>query len=324
MLDKDFLINRICSGSIALEYNGKIYFYTHPSYKRKYKANLKYNKIIESSDEVLSVNDMLYFGNEWNSNLQTEVDTHIPKVLENLKVEIYLCYKNHLKTKIPELVEKVEKVKARLFELLSIKHRYDEFTVEGRAAKERTLYLLKKCTKNIDIPPEFLLNSYNSSIITEEDIREVARSGDWLIKWNAIKKGCKVFSNILTDEQERLVRWTTLYENILEASDSPPDEVIEDDYAFDGYLIWRQRERDREKGLAEVDKILGKNKGANEVYLPARDFDHAKEINSLNNPEALKIKRDRFNLVDEKGVVKESQFADKQLEIMLAKNRLGR
>jgi len=318
----EYLIDRICSGEVALECNKKTYFYKHPSPKRKYKANLKYLEVLQNTDDVLSSSEALSIGGEWNDKLQAEVDIHIPKVLEGLKLDIYLCYREARKSYIPDFLAKIEKVKDRLFDLLSIKHRYDDFTAEGLAQKEKSIYLLRKCIPNLDTSPELLLPELYASTISDESIREIARSGEWSTKWAAMKKGCRVFSKNITDEQERLIRWTSLYENILEGQEAPSDEVINDDNAFDGYLIWRKKEADRERGIEQVDKMLGKHAGASEVFIPARDIEHAREINALNTPEAIQIKKDRFAMIEKMGTCREADFKDRQLDIALAKNRM--
>lgn len=324
--ERDFLLDRISSGQLALKYNGKTYFYKYPSPKRRYRSNLKYQEIIDNNVDILSTEDVisiLTFLGKWDDKMQEEIDIHIPKVVENLKLDIFQAYKQDRRY-IPAIKVKLERVKARLMELLSIKHQYDDYTIESLARKEQTLYLLDKGIDSLDISPELLVNQFYSSSIPEEHIRELARSGEWIPKWTALKKGIMPFTKNITDDQERLVRWTSLYESILEGQDSPNDDILDDDDALDGYLIWRRRENERQKNVAQLDKVLGgEKKGSTDVFIMARDFEHAKEINSLNTPDAIRQKQQRFEQIDKEGSVRELHFTDQKIAIQLAKNRMS-
>lgn len=324
--NRDFLLDRICSGEVALHYNGKTYFYKYPSAKRRYRSNLKYQEIIDNNIDILTNDDVIsilaYLG-KWDNKMQEEIDVHIPKVVENLKLEVFNAYKQDRRY-IPGIKAKLEKVKARLMELLAIKHQYDEYTIESLARKEQTLYLLEKCTAGLNISPDLLLPSFYNSVIPEEQIRELARSGEWILKWTAMKKGVTSFSKNITEDQERLVRWTSLYESILEGQDSPHEDVLNDDDALDGYLIWRRRENDRQKNVAQLDKVLGgEKKGSTDVFIMARDFEHAKQINSLNTPDAIRQKQQRFEQIEREGSVRELHFDDQKIAVQLAKNRMS-
>ena len=92
--------------------------------------------------------------------------------------------------------------------------------------------------------------------------------------------------------------------------ESPSEEVIQDDDLLDGWLIIQKRKRERDKLEKEVDKKLGKNKGAQEVYVMADNADHAEKINSLNNPMAKRIKNSRNNAIDKHGSVAEQDLPD--------------
>lgn len=320
---RDFLLTQICSGEVNLRYNGKNYFYRYPNASIKYRANLKYQEVINDSTELLTQADMLKHFN-WSERLQEEIDVHIPKVMDNLRVDIYFSVINN-NPLFKSLKEKMGKVKERLVEVLNIKHRYDEYTLEGLAEKQKVIYLIKKCVRKLDVYPENLLTSYYESLVSENSIRELARSGEWMVKWLALKKGLNIFYGNPTEDQEKLIRWTTLYENILEGQNPPPDNVLEDDDAFDGFLIHRRQENERADSLDELDRKIGdKYKGGScEVYLPAKDIEEAKRINLMNSPDAVKIKENRFAQIEKMGVVKQAQLQDERIKIEMAINRMN-
>lgn len=333
--DRELLINRICSGYLSL--NG--YLYKHPSPKQLYKADLVYQKSLKNEWDKNDAHNLLCELGKWDNKIDEEISIHIPKLMERFKIEIYQNFSS--KDIVAKSRENLKKVEERLLSLIQIKHSFDEYTAEGLAEKEKTLYLIEKCTEDLNCEPVSLLPYYNSSILHEHIYREIARSSEWASKWTAFKRGVKIFSKNLTHEQEKLIRWSSLYENIFEQEDCPSDQIIDDDDALDGWLLWKKRENLRLKGLGEIDSQI-KNKEAQEVYIPVNKvrpvfestpeyIEKSKEVNSYNSPEALRIKKERFEKVQKEGVVAEytiengklkGGFADSELRVLLARNNI--
>jgi len=216
---------------------------------------------------------------------------------------------------------KISSVKDYLYKLLSAKHAYDEYTIEGIAKKHRDIFLIENCVKDLDVDPEHLLSTFYSSQLSDTDIRKIARTSDWVIKWIAMKNGCRVLSKNLTEEQERLIRWTLVYENMREQEDCPPDEIFADDDAFDGFLSYRII-GDKDSRL--MQRIEGRLSGKkySELYVPVANIEEAKRLDAQNSEQARAIKNARFQQVIEQGCVAEQDFKDSKAVIQLAKNRM--
>ncbi len=73
--ERDFLINRICSGYVDLK--GKMY--KHPSKKRKYQADLIYQNALQPGFTCEDALALLNAQGRWNSKLDKEVGEDIPK-----------------------------------------------------------------------------------------------------------------------------------------------------------------------------------------------------------------------------------------------------
>lgn len=336
-VEKEKLINRICSGCIQLG----DYIYEHPSPKRKLKADLVYQTALTDGFSHENAIELLISQGKWDKKYDKEISIDIPKVIEDLKVQIYQLY-GYDKAAIPKIKEKLGLVKQRLLDLITLKRTYDEFTVEAVAERERTLYLIRKCAK-CDFPDKLISLFYDSQL-TDSQIRELARSVEWSTKWTAIKRGLKVFSENLTQEQEFLVKWSSLYENILEQQDCPDDDVIDDDDALDGWLIWKRRDSERNRNADSIESRI-KDKNAQEVYLPMNkkgnpvfvpteeDLENARKIESANSPEAMRRKQEKAKAIQKMGEVAEfevkdgrlmSRFVENQVQIGLARNNAER
>jgi hypothetical protein len=340
--EKERLINRICSGCIIL----KGYLFSYPSPKIRYKAD---NVYLNSLNGNFSDNDAVFLlrkNGKWTDLLEKEMNSIAPNAIEQLKIEIYQSYEGN-RANLDNLKDKLRRVKENLFNIVSIKHSFDEFTTEWAAERERLAYILKKCVKP-KCNPEDLFSSFDENKISDEQYRELARSYEWSTKWSAFKRGCRVFSKNFTIEQEILIKWSSLYESVYEQQDCPKDEIISDDDAFDGWMIWKKQENDRARGIDKLENRI-KNKHAQEVYLPVNvdhngfqiepvfeakpeHWEEAKKISALNSPEAARIKNQRLKQVEEQGIVPEfevkdglltSRFQDNNLKLLLARNNVS-
>lgn len=152
--------------------------------------------------------------------------------------------------------------------------------------------------------------------VPEPDIRAMARSSSWRIRWNAFQNDCKTLfgreSQNLTTDQFMLVYWSQVYDSVYESIDRPPDDVVIDDEALDKWLLKRHEERTREIGQKYYSKGTSKKgnpkiENAPEVYKAVDGyFDEEgqwhqytteerwkkiEKIRSLNSPTSRRLKQ---------------------------------
>lgn len=183
----------------------------------------------------------------------------------------------------------------------------------------RSIYLGDKRVEN-DFP---ILNRVSNFLIgnavTGEQFRELARTDPWRGYWSICKEN--VFGKCptqLTEDQRILSGFSRMYDSIYESCDVPQDEIIDCDDALDGWMIKQKRERLKSQNSKIIEKMTGNVKG-DEVFLIAKNKQHAKKINEMNDTSARIIKRQRESLVKRKGLAVDMEFADKQLEMAAKK-----
>ena len=112
-----------------------------------------------------------------------------------------------------------------------------------------------------------------------------------------------------------------MYERIAEHPEAPPDRVLNDDDALDGWLIIQQRERDKKQKKSV--QLNDNQKDAQEIYIPANSLEEVQEINSMNEGMAKAIRQSRTKAIREKGEVAEQNLPDvrKSLKMELARLR---
>lgn len=259
----------------------------------------------------------------------------LKKDIERLKIEIYNARNNDsLRDKIRLYIRAGEK---QLATHLSKKNQYYFNTREGVAAYEKLAWIIKNTTYKDnelydfeDISLSYVVDEWQSSILSENKIRELARTEPWKSLWIIHQKsGTKLFSNKeeyeLTQNQKNIVIWSQTYDNIQESLDCPNKDVIEDDDMLDGWFILQSQKREKERNEKEFEDSIqsDKIKNASEVFVMSNNPKDKAKIDSMNNPYALMIKKQREELIKKKGEVTQDQFADEKLNIqMKATNQL--
>jgi hypothetical protein len=257
------------------------------------------------------------------------------KDIERLKIEIYNARNNDsLREQIRLYIRAGEK---QLVSHINKKNQYYLNTCEGFASYEKLAWIIRNTTYQNSVLYDFdtislqyIIDEYQNSAIAESKIRELSRSEPWKSLW-VIRENAqvKLFNNNpdqeLTYNQKNLIIWSQTYDNIQESMDCPQKEVIEDDDLLDGWFILQGQKREREKNEKEFEDSVknDKIKNSSEVFVMASNDKDVRKIDSLNNPHAAMIKKQREQLLKNKGEVTQDQFADERLNLqMKATNQL--
>jgi hypothetical protein len=211
--------------------------------------------------------------------------------------------------------------------LNEIRHSYDHVSCHGIANYAKLQFIIEYCVFKgkkrytwEDYSPYTFMSFQQDNLIKEEDIRELSHNYPWHPIWQAGKKIGDVFGKpaILLDfDQQRLVMWSSLYDNIQEQTDTPPQDVIDDDDALDGWLSIKRKER----GEANFNSNNEKIDNAQEIYVPVSNKEDAEKVDRLNSQFSRTLKKQRFNVIKQKGEIKEQDLPDIQQEIMMEYNR---
>ena len=208
------------------------------------------------------------------------------------------------------------------------KNGYYGNTCEGIAQLDKSMFLIECCSyvggekldpNSLDL--NNLLNKYYSLILKEADSREIARSEPWRSTWGLRETNTiNLFSNRdreLSVDQKNLLIWSRMYDNIQESMECPSDKVIEDDDALDGWFIEQRRKNEREKAVGVIEDSIqnDKIKNSQEVIVFADNKTDAKTIHEMNSPSSKVIKKERQEVIKEKGSAVDLDFADQKMRL---------
>lgn len=317
---REQIVHRLLSNYIVYEQ----YIIKNPTINILYMADLVYQKYLKdnrfngflTNDECIRILDIPKDYKEKIVQLESTID--------NTKIELY---KNSLN---PKLVKKIKETLASLKKsLYKIHNQISElniYTIEYSALVEKLSYILKntlydlECNKiEINNWNKFndILLYYKNSQLNAEELRELARNEPWSSYWR-INKDTPFGTNTgeYIEDQRLLILYSKMYDNIYENPKRPIDEVVQDDDMLDGWMIIQRREREREISELKVqDKFGGKLANSDEIFLPASNIDEYHAINDLNDVNAQMIKKQRMEVIKQKGEAEDVDFPDRQLQM---------
>lgn len=337
--DRELIVNKIIAGFDVFYHDGKKYFLKTADIETRAFASICFQEKFE---------DNIY--QDWLSEKQvfnilvslklipSDVDNSIKTLnesLEELKVELLKSLfneKKKLKTK-----ETIKFVKSKIEKLVNAKHSLDHLTCKGYASMLKMQYLISMSLYNeagervykhedFDNVDFGLIQSatqcMNQNRVELEVLREIVRTEPWHSYWASNRED--IFGKPavhMSEEQKTLLLYSRMYDSIHQHPECPADEVLEDDDALDGWMIENRRNAEREKKRAQIDKMLGKNKDAQEVYLPASSEKDINKIHDLNTPEAKAVKKSRQNAIEKHGKINEENLPDVRLSQQMRAQR---
>ena len=93
----------------------------------------------------------------------------------------------------------------------------------------------------------------------------------------------------------------------------PPQEIVDDNDALDGWLIKKRREKEREREGSLADELNKKHEGADEVFVYAPSSRDKAKVDRLNDAGAAHVKQQRLAQLEQEGEVKYGGFKDVQM-----------
>lgn len=342
-MDFDLLIARIIAGCFRFTSEGRRYLVRQPGRLRRYKAQQVYQEALQEAlaDELYSddeIDAMLRVNGLWDDERERNLKT-LNEDLEKLKVSLF---KSFFKSRDRDALRKAIGVaRSEIGSLLTQKNLYSPMGATGFAQVARTRYLIgsglyddkgKRVWRGDDFYKgndsllDEAVTAFSEAQIGDSQIRAICRSDQWRSVWNCKDVCSDVFGRPavdLTEEQRQLLSWSQLYDSVSEHPNPPDEAIIRDDDAFDGWMILQRKERERQRRESTAEATLDGMKlpQSGEIFLVAETDEDLEKIESLNDPQAAAIKRERLAYLAKKGQVEEQHMPDSKREIMMMAQR---
>lgn len=332
MNEQDVLLGQIIVGKTRCVVNQSTYYIHSPLPTHILESMYVYNDVLYECSflEMFTKEDMLSYMIEvglWSNNEEVELAS-LPSRIDALKVDMYQQHAAFRGKRVEQIRKTLVASKSRQIELSNKKHKYDYYTTYGVAETARLHYLISLNTYDVNQQCVYveeltetvvrqLLEQYLDSKPSDNELRELSKISRWRMIWSSGRQEGRVFgvpSTHLSEEQQGLIAWSKLYDNIREHPEPPDDEVMEDDDLLDGWLICEQRKKEQKKKEGLGNKQGGKG-GQQEIFVMAQTKEDAQRINSMNSPEAAFIKKQRMAVLQKSGAVQEQYLPDAQQRI---------
>lgn len=318
-MDIEQLFYRIISGYYTISIDNTFYKVVMPDVALKQKAHSVYLSIldqykydVESWISESATSNLLRIYSIWDDQKEQDYKL-LSNTIEALKIELYLKFSDinsRISTK-----KKIKELESTLSNSYAKKHYFDHLTLNFYATSLKNQYIIMNCifdsddkrvfSDNMDeidtIFLEKILYEIHNETTDYNILKDLARSDMWKQYWDCLKEN--VFnkpSYQLTDDQRALINISKMYDSIREHHECPSEDVINDNYALDGWILYQRDKVAKEKKKDELDNRVGiKNKRADEVFIMTGSKEETKNIYSLNDDIS------RFNIKQMKSIAKE-------------------
>ena len=333
---KNFVYNQIISGIKFITIRGKRYTLESPSRETRFLAEHVYEDVINS----LRFDDLMTDDQCQRTLMRLELWSPIDdnslekleKLLEDQKVRLFkksFDVKDRKNTK-----RQIEGTKKAIARSLGRKHFLDPITLKFHANMMKRKFLIAMSLKGPDGGSMYDEKSFwnsdstilekayefiETSIITIEEYKFLARNDPWRSVWGASKEQ-QVFGTAgvdWTEEQRNLVAFSRMYDGAYQSHDCPADSVFEDDDMFDGWLIDQRRTRDKERKQDRAEKSGNWKDSAQEVFITAPTREDADSVYELNDLTGRMTIRERQSALERGGILEDKQFPDIQRDLMV-------
>lgn len=332
-MDIESSIYRIITGHYFIIIDGKTYKVVSPRLSIKQEAHSVYMAVLQQYkfDNASWLTEkekytVLYKNELWNEAKEKELQA-FSKRLEDMKIELYLKYLDIPMRK--KIKSSIETGKREIQKMLNSKISLDHMTLESYATNIKNEHIISNTVYNMDGSKvfdkqnmdsdllEIFIKEISENTIDMTTLREIARSDLWKSYWDAAK------NNIFpppayewTDEQRLLINLSKMYDSVREHPEAPDDDIINDDDALDGWILFNKRKAEKERKKSKVmDAIGGKYKNANEIFLVTNSEEESREVYSLNDPETMAQIKTMAVLAQEKGEVQWSELPHIKAEL---------
>jgi hypothetical protein len=276
--------------------------------------------------------DYLMDNDYWSPESEAKLKELIDSV-DKVKVMMYHC--GFKENEINENRRILNIIKNDIGDLHNKKHAHDMLSAKGFAENEKQKFLAAMSIYTLSGEPLLSIENYNKfpqfileqvlyfivrNRLNETEFRWISRNEPWRGYWSTRKVTGSLFgipSADLNEEQKNIVTYSSMYDNIAEHPDCPPENILSDDDLLDGWLIIQKQKREKDVNQKMVDNLIGNDKIRNsgEIFIPARSENDIKKIAGNNDQEAQFRKRQRAAALEKQGKVPEALMPDSQLQI---------
>ena len=329
--EREYFVSRVRSGLYKLDFGDVKLKIVPPTLEQDLEIQEVYINSYRQAekDGFLTHEDLLESMKErglWSDKEEDKIKG-LEKDIDRLKVELF---QNKNKEDLVKRIRTYLKAgKEQLNEQISKKLISYENTCEGIAQVAKVNMLIKITCLRCDtgelydfeeISLDDVMKLYGMQILSEVSARELARTEPWNSLWVLKDTDTFEFFNSksqLNADQKNLLIWAKMYESVQESMDCPSDDVVQDDDMLDGWFIIQKKKREQERVQSDIEQSTQNTKIANsdEIFIMTDNKSDAERINSSNTFHNQQVKKQRAEVIKNRGEAGDLDFQDQQLKM---------
>lgn len=330
-IERSLFVEKLLSGVFFFRSENNLYKIVTPTAETRTLAEylaleasekLKFDELITSSKLKEELNRTGIWTFEQDKKLEASEE-----VVEELQLSIY---RNFLNTKAKEALKKrLKAVRKTIAAARTKKTSLDAMTLEAYHGMVRdrvmvglSIYDLngKPCYSPINFLKQdsFLLDQAYSCWLEEHIVynyvRLLSKTNPWRTYWDT--KIGSIFSRPdcdLNSFQRHMILYSNMYDNARKSHEPPTQEVMDDDDAFDGWLVSQRKEAEKDRQQKGADAITGQRGGEVFIVADKEDKDRIYDLNTHSNRMALKNKI--AEVKTSQGTIEEQNLTDVKREL---------
>lgn len=264
----------------------------------KVRQRLTWSEILESDEYRNKMSHTLKYGTiiskdyiDYICEVPQDVDDQINKLYELIKISQMAVYRFFSdKKRVDQEKQKIANLREQIVKLQTVKWKAHHYTIEGQLDRLQEEYEFKLKCNNINV-----FSKYLSSIPSMDEVRSLARSM-WYQQFYENSQISDV-DGPFTDIQSHLLSYVIQYKNVYELPEKPNPEIIDDDDAFDGWMLVQSKKQ------ATTPKQSSIHQGKQHVFQFANNQEEAEQIYLSNDGQAGALQQARLKELREKGLI---------------------
>jgi hypothetical protein len=334
---KQELVDRICQGRLyaVVEFKDQplTVTFTDPTREDLQYANFLSNTLWKDDGSCLTQEEaiqLLIEQGEWSEEMDsqlTDLEESLQKVKKELVINQYHSTKKaFLEDVLINMTKDIDALNKKKYQLWDKTVEYSKLIFARRWLIKKLAQVHEpeyhKFLENFSFVDTLTVYYYDRGLPETKDIRLIARSEPWRLIWNVSKdtKG-QLFRNDLynlTDLQYQLVLWSKIYDFAYNHTESPSEDIIDNDDQFDAW--YKEAVEEMKSKQQNSNNSNSHNKRQHQHKFVLADKEGARKVWDMNSPAVRAEMAQRQKMINEKGAVKETEFPDAQLEIAIMKN----
>jgi hypothetical protein len=306
MINIDKLLYRILLGYYFILLNDTKYKITYPSIQLKYEAEILYDSIIEDNkyDNSWMTDEEIKFElmrNEiWTTENNNLLETY-KRSLDATKIELYLNFttvnkRDKIKKSLKIINKQINELNSKKNSLSHLSIKEHALTIKNEFLIMNSIYTLNNKLyfddiKNTDYETKelhYFIKEILDNSIDMTVLKRIARSELWK---SYINSDIQLENTInLNDDYRYLLSIHKMYENAKQHPECPSEEIMVDDDALDGWFLFQNKKAEKEKKKsATLDKLGGKLKESDHIFIIGENQEEISDIYSLNDEKERQI-----------------------------------